>query len=61
MPWRGAFERALETLSRQGALIERIAVPEFLDVGAMNAKGGFCRRGKLCLASLSDRQQGRRL
>src|SRR5512140_2888179 len=36
-----AFERALETLSRQGALIERIAVPEFLDVGLMNAKGGF--------------------
>jgi aspartyl-tRNA(Asn)/glutamyl-tRNA(Gln) amidotransferase subunit A len=35
------FERALEALSRQGALIERIAVPEFLDVGAMNAKGGF--------------------
>jgi aspartyl-tRNA(Asn)/glutamyl-tRNA(Gln) amidotransferase subunit A len=35
------FERALETLSRQGASIERIAVPEFLDVGAMNAKGGF--------------------
>jgi aspartyl-tRNA(Asn)/glutamyl-tRNA(Gln) amidotransferase subunit A len=35
------FERALETLSRQGALIERIAVPEFLDVGQMNAKGGF--------------------
>jgi aspartyl-tRNA(Asn)/glutamyl-tRNA(Gln) amidotransferase subunit A len=35
------FERALETLSRQGAQIERIAVPEFLDVGAMNAKGGF--------------------
>src|ERR1700681_2001910 len=28
------FERALETLSRQGALIERIEVPEFLDVGA---------------------------
>src|SRR5437016_11056058 len=25
------FERVLETLSRQGALIERIAVPEFLD------------------------------
>ena len=55
------FERALETLSRQGALIERIEVPEFLDVGVMNAKGGFCRGGKLCLASLSDRQQGRRL
>jgi aspartyl-tRNA(Asn)/glutamyl-tRNA(Gln) amidotransferase subunit A len=36
-----SFERALETLSRQGALIERIAVPEFLDVGMMNAKGGF--------------------
>jgi aspartyl-tRNA(Asn)/glutamyl-tRNA(Gln) amidotransferase subunit A len=35
------FERALEALSRHGALIERIAVPEFLDVGAMNAKGGF--------------------
>lgn len=36
-----AFERALELLSRQGALIERIAVPEFLDVGVMNANGGF--------------------
>jgi aspartyl-tRNA(Asn)/glutamyl-tRNA(Gln) amidotransferase subunit A len=36
-----SFERALESLSRQGALIERIAVPEFLDVGMMNAKGGF--------------------
>jgi aspartyl-tRNA(Asn)/glutamyl-tRNA(Gln) amidotransferase subunit A len=36
-----AFERALETLARQGALIERIAVPEFLDVGVMNTKGGF--------------------
>jgi aspartyl-tRNA(Asn)/glutamyl-tRNA(Gln) amidotransferase subunit A len=36
-----AFERALETLSRAGALIERIEVPEFLDVGMMNAKGGF--------------------
>src|SRR5712672_196508 len=35
------FDRALETLSRQGALIERIAVPEFLDVAPMNAKGGF--------------------
>jgi aspartyl-tRNA(Asn)/glutamyl-tRNA(Gln) amidotransferase subunit A len=35
------FERALETLSRQGALVERIAVPEFLDVGVMNTKGGF--------------------
>jgi aspartyl-tRNA(Asn)/glutamyl-tRNA(Gln) amidotransferase subunit A len=36
-----AFERALELLSRQGALIERIAVPEFLDVVLMNANGGF--------------------
>jgi len=35
------FERALDTLSRQGALIERIEVPEFLDVGVMNSKGGF--------------------
>jgi aspartyl-tRNA(Asn)/glutamyl-tRNA(Gln) amidotransferase subunit A len=35
------FERALETLSRHGALIERIEVPEFLDVGVMNTKGGF--------------------
>jgi aspartyl-tRNA(Asn)/glutamyl-tRNA(Gln) amidotransferase subunit A len=35
------FERALETLSRAGALIERIAVPEFLDVAPINAKGGF--------------------
>ena len=35
------FERAVETLSRQGALIERIEVPELHDVGMMNAKGGF--------------------
>src|ERR1700733_10693187 len=35
------FERVLETLSRQGALIERIAVPEFLDVGVMQTKGDF--------------------
>jgi aspartyl-tRNA(Asn)/glutamyl-tRNA(Gln) amidotransferase subunit A len=35
------FERALEALARQGALIERIEVPEFLDVGSMNARGGF--------------------
>jgi aspartyl-tRNA(Asn)/glutamyl-tRNA(Gln) amidotransferase subunit A len=35
------FERALETLSRQGALIERIEMPELLDVGVINAKGGF--------------------
>jgi aspartyl-tRNA(Asn)/glutamyl-tRNA(Gln) amidotransferase subunit A len=36
-----AFERALETLTKHGALIERIAVPEFLDIGVMNTKGGF--------------------
>jgi aspartyl-tRNA(Asn)/glutamyl-tRNA(Gln) amidotransferase subunit A len=35
------FERALETLSRQGATIERIEVPEFLDIAPMSAKGGF--------------------
>src|ERR1700730_8020023 len=35
------FERALETLSRAGALIERIELPELLDVGVMNSKGGF--------------------
>jgi aspartyl-tRNA(Asn)/glutamyl-tRNA(Gln) amidotransferase subunit A len=35
------FGRALEALSRQGALIERIEVPEFLDVGVISIKGGF--------------------
>jgi aspartyl-tRNA(Asn)/glutamyl-tRNA(Gln) amidotransferase subunit A len=35
------FERALQALSKAGALIERIEVPEFLDVGIMNSKGGF--------------------
>jgi aspartyl-tRNA(Asn)/glutamyl-tRNA(Gln) amidotransferase subunit A len=35
------FERALETLASQGALIERIEVPEFLDIGVISAKGGF--------------------
>ena len=35
------FDRALATLSRAGALVEHIEVSEFLDVGAMNAKGGF--------------------
>src|SRR5437764_9208269 len=34
-----AFERALEVLSRQGALIERIAFPEFLDAGVLKANG----------------------
>jgi aspartyl-tRNA(Asn)/glutamyl-tRNA(Gln) amidotransferase subunit A len=35
------FEHSLATLSRGGAQIEHIDVPEFLDVGVMNAKGGF--------------------
>jgi aspartyl-tRNA(Asn)/glutamyl-tRNA(Gln) amidotransferase subunit A len=35
------FERALAALSCQGALIERIEVPEFHDVLVMNSKGGF--------------------
>jgi aspartyl-tRNA(Asn)/glutamyl-tRNA(Gln) amidotransferase subunit A len=35
------FERAMDSLSRQGALIARIEVPEFFDIGAINAKGGF--------------------
>lgn len=35
------FERALEKLAREGALIERIAVPEFLDIAPMSVKGGF--------------------
>jgi aspartyl-tRNA(Asn)/glutamyl-tRNA(Gln) amidotransferase subunit A len=35
------FERTLATLSRAGALIEHIEVPEFLDIGVMNSKGGF--------------------
>jgi aspartyl-tRNA(Asn)/glutamyl-tRNA(Gln) amidotransferase subunit A len=35
------FERALQSLSRAGALIEHIEMPEFLDVAVMNAKGGF--------------------
>jgi aspartyl-tRNA(Asn)/glutamyl-tRNA(Gln) amidotransferase subunit A len=35
------FERALATLSRAGAVIEHVEVPEFLDIGVMNTKGGF--------------------
>ncbi|MBV8926005.1 MAG: amidase [Bradyrhizobium sp.] len=35
------FERTLATLSRAGASIEHVDVPEFLDVGVMNARGGF--------------------
>jgi aspartyl-tRNA(Asn)/glutamyl-tRNA(Gln) amidotransferase subunit A len=35
------FERALAALSRAGALVEHIEVPEFNDIGVMNSKGGF--------------------
>jgi len=35
------FERALATLADHGASIERIEMTEFLDIGPMNAKGGF--------------------
>jgi aspartyl-tRNA(Asn)/glutamyl-tRNA(Gln) amidotransferase subunit A len=40
-PVAQTFERALENLAGEGALIQRIAVPEFLDVAPMSAKGGF--------------------
>jgi len=35
------FERAVAALVREGASVERISVPEFLDIGVINAKGGF--------------------
>jgi aspartyl-tRNA(Asn)/glutamyl-tRNA(Gln) amidotransferase subunit A len=35
------FERALQALAREGALVEEIEMPEFHDVGVMNARGGF--------------------
>ena len=35
------FERALGALADHGASIERIELPEFLDIRPMNAKGGF--------------------
>jgi aspartyl-tRNA(Asn)/glutamyl-tRNA(Gln) amidotransferase subunit A len=35
------FERALKSLADHGAIIERIAMAEFHDIGPMNAKGGF--------------------
>jgi aspartyl-tRNA(Asn)/glutamyl-tRNA(Gln) amidotransferase subunit A len=35
------FERALKLLSDHGAVIERIEMAEFHDIGPMNAKGGF--------------------
>jgi aspartyl-tRNA(Asn)/glutamyl-tRNA(Gln) amidotransferase subunit A len=36
-----AFEQVLAALSRAGVRVSRIAVPEFVDVSAVNAKGGF--------------------
>ncbi len=36
-----AFDRALAALSRAGARIARVAFPEFDEVAAVNAKGGF--------------------
>jgi aspartyl-tRNA(Asn)/glutamyl-tRNA(Gln) amidotransferase subunit A len=36
-----AFERALKALAGHGAIVEKIEVPEFLDVAPMMAKGGF--------------------
>jgi aspartyl-tRNA(Asn)/glutamyl-tRNA(Gln) amidotransferase subunit A len=44
-----AFERALGRLSRAGARIERIAMPELLDVVEANAKGGFSPAEALAL------------
>jgi len=35
------FERVVDTLTRQGAQIERIEVPEFLDMGPLSNKGGL--------------------
>lgn len=35
------FARALKTLADHGAIIERIEMAEFHDIGPMNAKGGF--------------------
>ncbi|WP_371422851.1 amidase [Tardiphaga sp.] len=36
-----AFERALKKLAENGAIIERIEVPEFNDIAPMSTKGGF--------------------
>jgi len=36
-----AFDRAVSALSAAGVEIERIACPEFADMAAVNAKGGF--------------------
>ena len=36
-----AFDRAMAALAAAGAVIARIAVPEFDEIAAINAKGGF--------------------
>ncbi|WP_438278288.1 amidase [Nitrobacter sp.] len=36
-----AFERALDRLAGAGAVIERMAVPEFADIASLNVGGGF--------------------
>jgi aspartyl-tRNA(Asn)/glutamyl-tRNA(Gln) amidotransferase subunit A len=40
-PVAQAFERALKALADHGAIIDRIEMAEFHDIGPMNAKGGF--------------------
>ena len=40
-PVAQSFDRAVRSLTDHGAVVERIEVPEFLDIGPMNAKGGF--------------------
>jgi aspartyl-tRNA(Asn)/glutamyl-tRNA(Gln) amidotransferase subunit A len=40
-PVAEAFEAALGRLSRAGALVTRMAVPEFAEIGPLNAKGGL--------------------
>ena len=39
--WRRPSSARWKRWSREGALIERIDVPEFLDIAPMSAKGGF--------------------
>jgi len=40
-PVAQTFERALASLANHGAIIERVDMAEFHDIGPMNAKGGF--------------------
>ncbi|TPQ33030.1 amidase [Bradyrhizobium guangdongense] len=40
-PVAQTFERALKALADHGAIIERVEMTEFHDIGPMNAKGGF--------------------